>query len=231
MVMTRAKILVGGFLPTTTIDYPEHLSAVVFCKGCGWKCRYCHNPDLINSDNTFDTMDWDNILKTLEKRKNLIDAVVFSGGEPTLQKHIISAIEDVKKMGYLVGLHTNGAFPEKLEAVLPHVDWVGMDIKTIKKEYPSITGVDNSGEKAYESLDILLKSGVNYEIRTTYHKELISEENLRELAEVLSLKGVKKYVLQVCKTGRCLDGSLGKNEDLKIPDFSHMFETFEVRGV
>jgi len=220
-----AKILISGFLPTTTIDYPDNISAVIFCKGCAWKCRYCHNRHLLKSKN----IEWSDIKVVLEKRKDLLDAVVFSGGEATEQKYLIDCMKEVKAMGFKVGLHTNGTNPKKLIDILKYVDWVGIDIKSLKKDYPKTTGVEKSGDKAFESLDIILNSGVDYEVRTTVHSDLITAKQLEKLAKQLSEKGVKKYAIQMCLMDNCMDKDLKENS-FDVRDFSHLFEGFTVRN-
>lgn len=219
------KISIGGFLPTTTIDYPEHISAVIFCKGCSWNCKYCHNRHLSKEKK----IEWDKIENLLKKRKNLLEAVVFSGGEPTEQKHLLDYIKKVKAMGFKVGLHTNGNNPKILAEIIEHTDWIGLDIKTLKEEYPKITGIENSGEFAFKSLNLVLKSGIDYEVRTTVHSDLISYAQLGKLAEILSEKGVKNYAVQLCLTDSCLEKNLSKNS-FDVRDFSELFENFTVRN-
>lgn len=220
----ETKISISGFLPTTTIDYPEHISAVIFCKGCAWECRYCHNRHLIDAEN----IEWEKIAGVLEKRKNLLEAVVFSGGEPTEQKNLLDYIKKVKEMGFKVALHTNGTNPKKLKDIIEYIDWVGLDIKTLKEEYSKITGVEKSGDKAFEALDIILSSSVDYEVRTTVHSDLLSQEQMTKLAKILSEKGVKNYAVQMCLTDNCFDENLGENS-FDIRDFSELFEKFIIR--
>ena len=127
-------IIVGGFEPLTTIDYPDHLSCVVFTQGCPWRCRYCHNHDLIPAKKNTE-FDWFQILEFIKSRQGLLDGVVFSGGEPCLQKNIVDAILEVKSLGFKVGLHTGGAYPQRLKECLSLVDWVGFDIKHLPLHY------------------------------------------------------------------------------------------------
>ncbi|HQT26847.1 MAG TPA: anaerobic ribonucleoside-triphosphate reductase activating protein, partial [Burkholderiales bacterium] len=152
-------IRAGGFTPLSTADYPGCLSAVVFCRGCPWRCGYCHNPHLLDPDFRGGP-NWDEILEFLERRKGLLDAVVFSGGEPTLQKRLAGALKEVREMGFRTGLHTSGAFPECLEAVFPYLDWVGMDVKAPFEDYEAITHAKGSGEKARRSVELILESNV-----------------------------------------------------------------------
>lgn len=164
--MPDEALRVGGLTPMTTIDFPGHLAAVVFCQGCPMRCHYCHNPELLPRRND-NQPSWKEILEFLSVRIGLLDGVVFSGGEPTLQRSIAQAVRDIKSMGYRVGLHTAGIYPERFEQLLPLIDWVGLDIKALAEDYPALTGARHSGESAWRSARLLAASGVPHEIRTT----------------------------------------------------------------
>lgn len=212
MERSKASIEVGGFTPLTTIDYPDHLSAVVFCQGCPWRCRYCQNGHLLERKRT-PKVAWNEILRFLERRRGLLDAVVFSGGEPTLQKNLVIAVRQVRELGYGVALHTAGSYPNRLATILPYLDWVGIDIKGPFENYERITGVSGSGNRARESLQALLASGIDYEVRTTVHPELLSAESLSRLIKLLKELGVRRHVLQECILAHCLDSRLIRSPD------------------
>ena len=188
---------IGGLLPFTTIDYPGRLAAVVFCQGCPWRCDFCHNTHLLfeNGEMKFT---WEEVLRCLATRKGLLDAVVFSGGEPTLQEPLSAAIGEVREMGFLAGLHTAGAYPEKFEPLVPLLDWVGMDIKAPFEEYEMVTGVSGSGDKACESANILIRSGIPCEFRTTLHPMMMEDggNRLMRMAHGLKNMGAKHFVIQ-----------------------------------
>lgn len=150
---------VGGLTPLSASDYPDRLAAVVFCQGCAWRCTYCHNPHLMPFKGK-KLIPWNDILAFLEKRRGLLDAVVFSGGESTLQPSLKEAMQSVKNMGYLVGLHTAGIVPSALKRVLPLVDWVGMDLKASWADHAKVTRVAGSGERAKRSMEIIAASGI-----------------------------------------------------------------------
>jgi pyruvate formate lyase activating enzyme len=170
----------------TTLDFPGELSAVIFCQGCPWRCRYCHNSELIPRRGKT-SIPWSEVIEFLQKRRGLLDAVVFSGGEPTLQRALPSAISQVKAIGYKIGLHTGGPYPERLKEILPYLDWVGLDIKAMEENYAEVTGVKDSGKKAWESAKILIESGVAHEIRTTVHPALTSSTEQQKNASPASL--------------------------------------------
>lgn len=189
---------VGGFIPLTGIDFPDRLAAVVFCQGCPWRCSYCHNPHLIPRSAQGDC-DWPTLLDFLKRRRGLLDAVVFSGGEPTLQAALPVAVRQVRALGFQVGLHTSGCYPQRLQSLLPLLDWVGLDIKAPAQHYEQITGVSGSAAKVARSLQLLLDSGVAHECRTTWHPGLFSREALQALGQSLKRQGVMQWRVQACQ--------------------------------
>jgi pyruvate formate lyase activating enzyme len=168
-------LAIGGITAFTTVDYPDHLAAVVFCQGCPWRCRYCHNQHLQPRRSAAATRwNWERLEAFLDDRHGLLEAVVFSGGEPTAQPALADAARAVRDMGFLVGLHTAGMYPERLRAVLPLVDWVGLDIKApFDERYDRVTGRPRSADPVERSLEIVQSSGVAYQLRTTIHPDLL----------------------------------------------------------
>ena len=193
-----APLRVSGLTRMTSIDFPGQLAAVVFCQGCPWRCGYCHNPDLLDATAPA-AMAWGEVLAFLQQRQGLLDAVVFSGGEPLLQPGLPAALQEVRALGFATGLHTGGMYPERLQALLPLLDWVGLDIKGPLHAYDAITRTPGSGAKAYASLRHLLASGVPHECRTTWHAGLFSVEDLFALADTLADAGVAHWALQECR--------------------------------
>lgn len=228
-----SRLRVGGLLPLTTIDFPEALSAVIFTQGCTLRCHYCQNGHLIpvRSDSQ---LAWSDIEDFLHRRQGLLDAVVFSGGEPTLQGALLPALQAVKAMGYKTGLHTAGTVPSRLEEAISCLDWVGFDIKALPEDYSAITGLD-TGDTCWHSLRIVLDSGIPYEVRTTVHWQLMPPEKVMVLAQRLRESGVTHFVLQNCVTRNCLNPDLGqsgldegvKNELCQALD--QLFPAFSVR--
>lgn len=198
---------IGGLTPLSTTDWPGMLAAVVFCQGCPWRCGYCHNPDLIPPRGEHEIA-WEDVIAFLYRRRELLDGVVFSGGEPTLQRDLAQAMREVRALGFKIGLHSGGAYPDKLAAVLPLVDWVGLDIKAPFDDYARITSAAGSGERARESLELVLAAGVQHEIRTTVHPELLADAEVEAIAQELSARGVKRYVIQQFRNQGCRDEGL-----------------------
>jgi pyruvate formate lyase activating enzyme len=199
---------IGGLAPLTTLDYPGRLAAVVFCQGCPWRCRYCHNPALLDA-RASTLHDWHDVTGLLERRVGLLDGVVFSGGEPTLQRALPAAIDAVAAQGFHVGLHTAGAYPHRLARVLPRVDWVGLDIKALAEDYPATTGVPGSGERAWRSLELVRDSGVPFDVRITRHPALLPDERLARLRARLAEHGISAPSLQACNRETMRDPALG----------------------
>jgi pyruvate formate lyase activating enzyme len=208
----RASLLrIGGLTPMTTIDYPGQLAAVVYFQGCPWRCRYCHNGHLVEDHGPHATQTWSDVVALLRRRRGLLDAVVFSGGEPTAQRALHDALCTVGELGFLRGLHTNGAYPERLRTLLPELDWVGLDIKALAEDYAGVTGVAGSGARAWQSLSILLGADVAFDVRITVHDRLLPGDRLAELRKRLANLGVANPVVQVARNDRMLDPSLGPN--------------------
>ena len=153
-------------------------------------------------------MTWREVFTFLKRRRGLLDAVVFSGGEPTLQNALAEAITEVRDLGFKIGLHTASPYPERLPELLPLLDWVGLDVKAPFDQYEALTGVPGSGEKARTGLTTLLESGVAYEVRTTAHSLLHTPESLLRLARELKNLGVKNYILQEFRPHGCTDAGL-----------------------
>ena len=207
-----AGLRLGGLTPLSTTDYPGALSAVLYCQGCPWRCSYCHNSHLIRADLPA-SLEWGAALDFLRGRVGLLDGVVFSGGEPTLQDGLADAMREVKATGFKIGLHTGGAYPEKLSAVLPLIDWVGFDVKASFQRYDVVNGVPGSGAKAEQSLGLLVDSGVDHECRTTVHPEMFTAEGLLALSADLFARGVRKHVLQAFRPAGCRDENLNDSFD------------------
>lgn len=201
------QLRIGGFTPMTTIDFPGGLAAVVFLQGCGFRCQYCHNGHLAEVKSK-GQIAWSSVRGFFHSRQGLLDAIVFSGGEPTVQHALLPAIEEIKALGFKVGLHTAGPSPLMLAKVLPKLDWVGFDIKGLAEDYACITAVD-AGNKCWQSLRLLLNSGVDYEVRTTVHWDLIPADKLLKIGLWLKEEGVERFVVQHCNTDHCLNPKLG----------------------
>ncbi|MGC9260567.1 MAG: anaerobic ribonucleoside-triphosphate reductase activating protein [Phycisphaerae bacterium] len=200
----------GGLTPLSTVDFPGgYLAAVLFAQGCPLRCPYCHNPGL-QPWRGRNLIPWCDALRWLQSRRGLLDAVVFSGGEPTAQAQLTAALADVRRLGFRTALHTAGIYPARLREVLSLslVDWVGLDIKAPWHRYDDITGLPGSGGRIQQTLDMILTSGVCYELRTTVHLSLVTAADLLVLARELKRRGVGRWVLQEFHHQGCPDKDL-----------------------
>ncbi len=191
--------MIKGYQKLTLLDYPGKMASIVFTGGCNFRCPYCHNMDI--AQNKGEDVLEEEFFNHLKKRKNVLEGVVVTGGEPLIRENIKDFIRKIKELGYAVKLDTNGSFPDRLkELVAEHlVDYVAMDVKNSLKKYPTtvlngFTGVD----KIKESIDFLKQNNLPYEFRTTVCKELFEEEDFEEIgkmvqgAEVIYLQAFKK---------------------------------------
>lgn len=210
------QLKVGGVTAFSATDYPGKLAAVVFVQGCPWRCDYCHNPHL-QPRSAHSPLPWTQVLALLRRRVGLIDAVVFSGGEPTMDGALADAMCLVRALGFGIGLHTAGAYPRRLAQVLPLLDWVGFDIKAEPHGYDAVTGIRDSADAALTSAEIVLASGVAHEFRTTVHPALHSEQDILALASRLSQLGVKRYALQKFRAIGCANEELTQGTNTDFP--------------
>ncbi len=230
------SIKIGGIEKFSIVDFPNRMSSVVFMQGCPWRCPFCHNADLqnINADTN---ISWQKFIDFLQQRKGVLDAVVFSGGEPLVQAELPDAVKEVKGLGYEIGLHTGGYLPQRLKEILPLVDWIGFDVKAPLEEarYKEITGGCADVRKVLESLKMLCESGKNFECRTTCDPRFLNINDLYQIADSLKELGVKEYYLQKYRPiptdinttdEQCL--ALVENEKL-LKYLRKNFEIFDVR--
>jgi pyruvate formate lyase activating enzyme len=194
---------VGGIEPLTTVDFPGKLAAVVFCQGCPWRCTYCHNAhlQLIRSKQE---IPWNDCLNFLKDRVGFLEAVVFSGGEPTMQYPLLPAIQSVRDLGFEIGLHTAGMFPDRLKAVLPLVHWIGFDVKAPLDSgdirYEKITGLPESARTVSRSLDLVIASGTPVQVRTTMDRSFLDDSAMEKINRDLSLRGLPETIRQACRS-------------------------------
>jgi pyruvate formate lyase activating enzyme len=191
-------VRIGGFQKLTLVDFPGKIAATVFVQGCNFRCGFCHNPELVDPQFFVgaDLVSARSILDYLNDRQGKLEGVVITGGEPTIQEGLSSFIAQIKEMGFAVKLDTNGSHPEVLLSLfkLNLLDYIAMDIKSSLAKYSQVTGAACDTAKIRESIDLIVKSGIPYQFRTTLVKEFCSEEDLRDIR--LLIKGADHYVLQ-----------------------------------
>ena len=229
-------MIIKGFQKLTLLDYPGRTACTVFTGGCNFRCPFCHNALLVTEqDNDF--YPEEDVFEHLKMRKNVLDGVAVTGGEPLLQKDIERFLYEIKDLGYDIKLDTNGSFPEKLAGILELglADYVAMDIKNSPTKYAETIGL-----KAFdlapvqESINILKNSGVDYEFRTTVTADFHTKDSMKELSEWIM--NTPKYFLQnFVDSGNLIDNNV---EGVSKEEMQEMLEvvkkyvpTAELRGL
>lgn len=194
------------------IEYPGKISAIAFTQGCNFRCPYCYNPELVDPDLYRECLSEEGVLSFLERRRGKLDALTITGGEPTIHHDLIDFIKRVREIGYLVKLDTNGACPEVLEQLISGrlLEYIAMDIKGPLHKYKKVTRSKIVEDKIKQSIEIIIKSGMPYEFRTTVPKKLLHEEDLLEMGKLL--RNASCYILQQFIPARTLDKQFLKYE-------------------
>lgn len=198
-------MLIGGFQRFSLIDYPGKICAIVFTQGCNFRCSYCHNPELVDPKRYSRPIAEEEIIDFLANRRGKLDAVEITGGEPTLQPDLIDFMSELKKLGYLVKLDSNGSKPEILSEAIEHeiVDYIAMDVKAPLERYREITGSRVDPAKIEHSIELIMSSGLDYEFRTTVVKSQLGKRDILEIVRLI--RGSKRYILQKFVPVKVLD--------------------------
>lgn len=225
---------ISGFEKMTLTDYSGSVAAIVFTQGCNFKCPFCHNSDLISFKSGI--IDENEILDYLSKRKKMLDGVVITGGEPTMQKDLISFLNKIKELGLKVKLDTNGAKPEVLKKIieLNLIDYIAMDIKSSKNNYSVVSGVSVDLDKISESVKLIKESGLDFEFRTTVVRNYHTLNDLLSICEFVG-KDSKYFLQNFESSSRVLDANLKgftKDELLEMcVKLNEKFPNVKVRGI
>ena len=187
---------IKGWVRTSLIDYPGKIAAVLFTGGCNFRCPYCQNPELVLHPESLPEIDPAEIFQFLTRRRGLIDGVVITGGEPTLQKGLDDFMRKLKELGLAIKLDTNGYRPQVLRDLLERdlLDYVAMDIKASPAKYPLAAGVPIDVQRIEKSVRLILSSGIDHEFRTTVVPGIVAPEDVEEMARLIA--GAGKYILQ-----------------------------------
>ncbi|MBR4262123.1 MAG: anaerobic ribonucleoside-triphosphate reductase activating protein [Bacilli bacterium] len=225
---------ISGFQKLTLLDFPGKVSCIIFTQGCNFKCPYCQNSGLIGHENEY-LIPEEEIFSYLKKRQGILDGIVISGGEPTVQKDLDQFMRKVKELGYQIKLDTNGSNPDLIKKLLDEelVDYVAMDIKNVLSEYKDVTGVKVLEEKIKKSIKILQKSNIDHEFRTTIIK------NIHDLDKILKIcsyvKEDKMYLQNFEQSENVLDKDLqsfSKEELINIQNkVKEKYPNVKVRGL
>ena len=186
---------IAGMEKLSLQDYPNHMSCIIFTQGCNMRCPFCHNSSLIPLEGDAEVSE-EEFFEYIEKRKNMLDGVTISGGEPTVQKDLKDFIKKVKAIGYEIKLDTNGMNFSLLKELIDEklVDYVAMDIKNSINKYEETSGVKKINiDNILNSIELLKQNKVQYEFRTTIINEYHS---LQDIMEIINIIGDSKYFLQ-----------------------------------
>lgn len=205
LINTQLDIKIGGLQKSSMLDYPGEISAIVFTQGCNFMCPYCHNAELIGEKGVHTSFDAQGILDFLQSRIGQLDAVVITGGEPTIQPDLVDFIKKIKRLRFLVKLDTNGSNPDMLEKLLESdlLDYVAMDIKAPIEKYSEVVCANVKTDDILKSIDLLRKYKVEHEFRTTVVKSQLSFDDFEKIGQMIH--GADKYYLQKFVSSKILN--------------------------
>ena len=214
--------IINGLQKSTLIDFPKKIASIVFSQGCNFRCGYCHNPELLSLNIPKTQISTEEVLSFLKTRKGKLDGVVVTGGEPTLQAGLYDFIKEIKSMGFLVKLDSNGSNPKILEKLIRDnlLDYIAMDIKAPLEKYSEITNVKINTENIKKSIKLIMNSGIDYEFRTTVVKSQLSFDDFENIGKLLT--GAKRYYLQKFIASKIYDENLQNEETYSNEEFSQL---------
>ena len=205
---SKTESLIAGLQKTSLIDYPGKVSCVVFLTGCNFTCPYCHNPELARGQYP-ERIRLEALLAFIRQRRTLLDGVVISGGEPTLQDGLDALCRKFQELGMAVKLDTNGSRPRVIEALIRDglVNYIAMDLKTAPETYGPPLCNKNAGADVLRSIHTIMTGGVDYEFRTTCVQPFVTEPRMRAMAA--AVRGARRWILQRFSPQKTLDPSYG----------------------
>ena len=195
-------MIIGGFQKFSLIDYPGKTCAIIFTRGCNFRCQYCHNPELVLPEQYAPAILLKEILAFLKRRRGVLDAVTITGGEPTFHPDLPDIMAQIKELGYCVKLDTNGSNPKMLNDILRRslADYIAMDIKAPLEDYEGIVGRPIITSAIRQSIELMISSGIDHEFRTTVAHSLTNVDDLIRIAN--AIKGAKRYYIQKFRPGK-----------------------------
>ena len=227
-------MIINGFNKLTLLDYPKHMACIIFTKGCNFNCSYCQNSSLISLKDE-EKITEEEIFNFLKMRKNVLEGVVISGGEPTIQKDLIPFIKKIKDLGYKIKLDTNGYNPSTLKYLIDNklIDYVAMDIKNDLENYEKVTKNKININVIKESINILLNSDLDMEFRTTIIKQYHDLKNIKNIIKLI--KDKKYYIQNFVLSDDVQDKTLHGFTDLELikirKDIGYQNKNIKIRGI
>ncbi|MFH0818859.1 MAG: anaerobic ribonucleoside-triphosphate reductase activating protein [Patescibacteria group bacterium] len=231
-------MIISGLQKTSLIDYPDKIAAIVFTRGCNFRCGFCHNPELVDPSKYYPEISEDEIIEFLKKRKNVLEAVVITGGEPLIYNDIENFIRKVKDIDYLLKLDTNGTNPDLLQDLINKklIDYIAMDIKNSLEKYALTVNTEVDINNITKSIQIIMLSRLDYEFRSTIMPRLFDKQSFYKIGELI--KGAKNYYLQQFRARKTLDPSFADEfsfGDEEIKEFQEIMQKYvdkcEIRGI
>ena len=203
---------INGLRKFSLIDFPGKIACVVFLGHCNFRCPFCHNPVLIFDPESQGTLSGKSLSDFFAERRGKLEAAVFSGGEPALDPNLPQYVRLAKDAGFQVKLDTNGSFPEVIRSLHADglLDALGIDYKAPSEKYPQLCGNPDPGipGRVRESIEYAVKNGIELDVRTTVHRALLGEDDLRRMREELQSSGVTQWTLQQFHHAELIDESL-----------------------
>ncbi len=222
--MGKVAYPIKGFNPNTLIDWEGKLASIIYLPGCNFRCPFCHSSRLVLEPQLIPSIPFKEIKQFLKQKKGWIDGVVIGGGEPTLYEDLASLLKEIKDLGLLVKLDTNGTKPELIQKLIAQklIDYIALDIKAPleRQKYELAAGGSVDIDKIKKSIEILLKRDINYEFRTTVVRSLLAREDILEIAR--SLPGAKRYILQQFNPKDTLDRKMSEIKPYLIEELKKM---------
>jgi pyruvate formate lyase activating enzyme len=227
-------VKIGGFQSVSLSDFPGTTAAIVFTQGCNFRCPFCHNADLLDIDVPCSKlMCAEKILDSLKSRRKVLDGLVITGGEPTIQQDLLSFISEARNVGYKIKLDTNGSRPEVIDALIRKdvLDYIAMDIKAPLQKYNQLAGVQVVTDDILKSIAIISKSNVTAEFRTTYVQALLTQADIESIRSSIpkdSLYKVQRFVSKNARepTLREINGFGESNTDFNSSNLSKSSSTY-----
>lgn len=219
---------IGGLQKLSLIDYPGKLAAVVFTRGCNFRCGYCHNPELVIPARYVQPVSMDYVLDFLSGRRYMLDAVVVSGGEPTIHRDLPEFLARIRVMPFLVKLDTNGSNPAMLEDLIQSrtVDYIAMDVKAGPERYDAVCRTHCCADSIRKSITLIKNSGIAHEFRTTVVKSLYAETEMSQIRRLI--EGCHRYRLQNARLDDAiLDPKLAAGKEFSPAEFAALRDRWE----
>jgi len=224
-------MIIGGFQKFSLIDFPGRVAAVVFTRGCNFRCPYCHNPQLVEPAPGDPQVPEEEVFSFLRTRTGKLEGVAVTGGEPTLHADLGQFLAALKALGFAVKLDTNGSAPRELQKILSAglVDYVAMDLKASPARYAEVAGVPVSIEDLRASIETITASGIPHELRMTFLERILPLEEIPAVADLA--RGCGLFVIQPFLPTTTLDPRMGAEGRPSLARMEEACERFRSLGL